>query len=741
MNRGSSFALAGRTRKGLTLLWVALFVFSLLLQSVVLAAPTPALAASGLLADTVAGIRDRRRSRREQREHQPRRRSRPASLIDNPPMTDGEDWLDPQRRGQRCAAPSTPTTFLFQDATDPGDISAYAGGNKEDDTRDWDYVNSAGPNPKTDFKHIMAHAEGRRGQRVRLPGRRAHRQQRDDGRRLRAEQEAVQGLPGRWAAQARPHRRRPADLARVLERRRQPDRDPLRDRQRPELPERPDRRLRQGQRRDDAQRRPQRDQLRRPREFGLRLHHPDLRLRRGVHRPLEARHRDRLPRLLAAATSAAAPAATPPARSSRTRLGRSRSTSTTAARSRSSRWLTRRAGRTSTTRPPAGTACRTSASRTTATTATRWPTPRTSTTVVPGTYTVTEAAKAGWKLTDLDCDDGNSTVNVDTGVATIKVGNNEHVTCTYTNTKLGKIIVEKQTEPDGSAGSFVFTGDAAGSIGDGGQIVVDDLLPGTYTSTENNPAPPFDLGSIICDDANSDGQTSRLAPPPSVSLPARPSSARSSTSSVARSRSSRTRSPTTPRTSASRPRVRACRASASMTMTTAPCCAPRRSPTSSPARYSVTESAVTSWELTGLTCTRHQRLDRRQERLDRQHRPQAGWLGHLHVHQRQGRPHPGRQGHEPVRRPGELRVRPELRRQLHPDGRGRLRTTPATSSPAPTRSPSWPRPVGTCPSATCVPTAARSRRSASQAGETVTCTFTNIKRGHIIIDKVTVPGW
>ena len=34
--------------------------------------------------------------------------------------------------------------------------------------------------------------------------------------------------------------------------------------------------------------------------------------------------------------------------------------------------------------------------------------------VVPGTYTVTEAAKAGWKLTDLDCDDGNSTVNVDT---------------------------------------------------------------------------------------------------------------------------------------------------------------------------------------------------------------------------------------------------------------------------------------------------------------------------------------
>ncbi len=71
----------------------------------------------------------------------------------------------------------------------------------------------------------MAHAQGGREQRDRLSRRRARRQQRDDGRRLRAEQEAVQGLPGRRAAQARPQRRRPADLARVLERRRQPDRD------------------------------------------------------------------------------------------------------------------------------------------------------------------------------------------------------------------------------------------------------------------------------------------------------------------------------------------------------------------------------------------------------------------------------------------------------------------------------------------------------------------------------------
>ena len=209
---------------------------------------------------------------------------------------------------------TTSNTFLFADATDPGDISAYAGGNKEDDTRDWDYVNAAGPNPKTDFKHIMAHADRRgRDSADRVPRRRARRQQRDDGRRLRAEQEAVQGLPGRRAAQARPHRTATCSISLeysnggsnpivtiyVIAQRRRTSRA--------------DRRSTSTQvgGPDGRDRRPQRDQLHRPREFGLRLHHPLLRLRRGVHRPLEARHHDRLPRASRPVTSAAAPAATP----------------------------------------------------------------------------------------------------------------------------------------------------------------------------------------------------------------------------------------------------------------------------------------------------------------------------------------------------------------------------------------------------------------------------------------------
>ncbi len=68
--------------------------------------------------------------------------------------------------------------------------------------------------------------------------------------------------------------------------------------------------------------------------------------------------------------------------------------------------------------------------------------------------------------------------------ASISLAAGEVVRCVFTNTKRGTIIVEKQTLPDGTPGTFAFSGDAAGSIGDNGQIVVSNLLPGTYTSTE-----------------------------------------------------------------------------------------------------------------------------------------------------------------------------------------------------------------------------------------------------------------
>jgi len=65
------------------------------------------------------------------------------------------------------------------------------------------------------------------------------------------------------------------------------------------------------------------------------------------------------------------------------------------------------------------------------------------------------------------------------------------------------IIVEKQTDPDGVVDTFTFTGDAAGTISDGQQIVVSDLQPGAYTATEADPTPGSDLTAITCDDGGS----------------------------------------------------------------------------------------------------------------------------------------------------------------------------------------------------------------------------------------------
>jgi plastocyanin len=120
--------------------------------------------------------------------------------------------------------------------------------------------------------------------------------------------------------------------------------------------------------------------------------------------------------------------------------------------------------------------------------------------LLPGTYQVSETANTNY-VTTATCTSSKGDPADDPSSINLSAG--EVVTCTFTNTKRGKIIVEKQTNPDGAAGSFTFTGDAAGSISDGGQIVVNNVAPGTYTSTESDPAPAFDLISIACDDGAS----------------------------------------------------------------------------------------------------------------------------------------------------------------------------------------------------------------------------------------------
>ena len=114
-----------------------------------------------------------------------------------------------------------------------------------------------------------------------------------------------------------------------------------------------------------------------------------------------------------------------------------------------------------------------------------------------GSYSVSESTPTGWDLTSATCDNGDDP-------AEISLGEGDDVICTFTNTKRGTIIVQKQTNPDGAQGSFTFTGDASGSIGDGGQIVVGNLLPGEYEVTESAAA-GWLLTSIECSNEGSSG--------------------------------------------------------------------------------------------------------------------------------------------------------------------------------------------------------------------------------------------
>lgn len=115
----------------------------------------------------------------------------------------------------------------------------------------------------------------------------------------------------------------------------------------------------------------------------------------------------------------------------------------------------------------------------------------------PGSYSVSEGALVGWDQTSAVCDGNNNTP------ASITLGAGQTVTCTFTNTKHGKIIIEKQTLPDGSLASFGFTGEIVTSLVDDG-TADKEVSAGTYTVTET-PLAGWDLTGLTCDDNNSSG--------------------------------------------------------------------------------------------------------------------------------------------------------------------------------------------------------------------------------------------
>jgi hypothetical protein len=138
--------------------------------------------------------------------------------------------------------------------------------------------------------------------------------------------------------------------------------------------------------------------------------------------------------------------------------------------------------------------------------------PFTSTLTEEGTYTVTEVSQAGWANTGVTRE-RNSDGAVDQTSAhqcTFTVGYPADAdalySCVFTNTQQGTIIVKKVTEPTGTVDLFTFSGALSGQIADGGQITTGTLTPGTtYTVTEADPTPAYDLVGISCDDNDSTG--------------------------------------------------------------------------------------------------------------------------------------------------------------------------------------------------------------------------------------------
>lgn len=125
--------------------------------------------------------------------------------------------------------------------------------------------------------------------------------------------------------------------------------------------------------------------------------------------------------------------------------------------------------------------------------------------VSTGEHTVTETVPEDWSITSIVCDDSDSTVDVQTGIATIQVAENEHVTCTFTNTKISTIIVKKITVPSGDAETFTFTGNLTGEISHDGTLENNVWSEGgPYPVTESEKE-GWDLTDISCDDENSIG--------------------------------------------------------------------------------------------------------------------------------------------------------------------------------------------------------------------------------------------
>jgi uncharacterized repeat protein (TIGR01451 family) len=128
-------------------------------------------------------------------------------------------------------------------------------------------------------------------------------------------------------------------------------------------------------------------------------------------------------------------------------------------------------------------------------------------TVAPGQYQSTEAVPVGWVLSNIVCDDGNSTGDVGTATATFNVEAGETVTCTFTNTKQGTITIIKDAVPNDPqdfefsrsfGANFFLDDDADPTLPN--TVTFANLNAGAYTVTELGPPAGWQLTNLVCND-------------------------------------------------------------------------------------------------------------------------------------------------------------------------------------------------------------------------------------------------
>lgn len=114
-------------------------------------------------------------------------------------------------------------------------------------------------------------------------------------------------------------------------------------------------------------------------------------------------------------------------------------------------------------------------------------------------YRVTEIVPSGWQLTTASCNNGNDpTVNI-----TVQAG--QTITCTFTNTKLGTLVVRKVTDPnpDPTQSTFAFTASgglspAAFALKNGNTQTFTNLQPGNGYKVSELPLPGWQLSHVSC---------------------------------------------------------------------------------------------------------------------------------------------------------------------------------------------------------------------------------------------------